>query len=78
MSPIQIITKMMNNEILLKETDKVFATGVFLQPVKCTINGIDQWRWVAVEFEDDTFYDGEIIDVYDYADSLDGLFIASS
>ncbi len=63
----------MDNQIIISYSDKIFATGVFLQPVKCTINGIEQWRWVAVGFEDDSYYDGEIIDVYEYADTLEKL-----
>ncbi len=63
----------MDKQISLSETDKVFATGVFLQPVKCTINEKEQWRWVAVGFEDDNYYDGEVVDIYDYADTLEGL-----
>lgn len=63
----------MNKQINLSDTDKIFATGVFLQPVKCTINNIEQWRWVAVGFEDDSFYDGKIINPYDYADNIQGL-----
>ena len=55
------------------DKDTIFATGVFLQPIKCTINGIKQWRWVAVGFEDDSYFDSELIDVYDYADTLEGL-----
>lgn len=58
---------------IISETDKIFATGVFLQPVNCIINGKQQWRWVAVGFEDDSYLNGERIDVHDYADSLDDL-----
>jgi len=63
----------MDKQISISDTDKIFATGVFLQPVKCTINAIEQWRWVAVGFEDDSYYDGNVIDIYDYADTLEGL-----
>lgn len=65
----------MDKLIIPSESDKIFATGVFLQAVECTINDRKQWRWVAVGFEDDSYYDGEIIDVYDYADTHEGLFI---
>ncbi len=64
----------MEKQINISETDKVFATGVFLKPEKCTINGKEQWRWVVVGFEDDSFHKGEIIDLYDYAESFEGLF----
>jgi len=63
----------MDKQTTISDTNKIFATGVFLQPAKCTINGIEQWRWVAVGFEDDSYYDGEVIDIYDYADTLEGL-----
>ena len=60
----------MDKQIVITDTDKIFATGVFLQPVKCTINGMEQWRWIAVGFEDDSFLDGEIINPNEYADSI--------
>lgn len=66
----------MKKQIEISETDKIFATGVFLKPEKCTINGKEQWRWIAVGFEDDSYYDGKIIDIYDYAESFEGLFNA--
>lgn len=61
----------------ISDTDKIFATGVFLQPVNCVINGKQQWRWVAVGFEDDSYYGGELIDVYDYADTIENLVAES-
>jgi len=67
----------MDKQITISDTDKIFATGVFLQPVKCTIDEKEQWRWVAVGFEDDSYYNGERIDIYDYANTLDGLIADS-
>ena len=64
----------MDEKTLMSETDTIFGTGVFLRPVKCTINGIETWRWVAIGFEADSYYDGEVINIYDYADSFEGLF----
>lgn len=63
----------MDNEvnIVLSGGETIFATGVFLEPVKCTINGKEQWRWVAVGFEDDSFYDGFIVDPNEYADNIE-------
>ncbi|MDX1902574.1 MAG: hypothetical protein SFU27_00325 [Thermonemataceae bacterium] len=55
-------------------SSKVFATGVYLQAIEVEINGKKQWRWVAVGFEDDTYFDGKTIDIYDYANSFEGLF----
>lgn len=63
----------MDKQIVVSDTDRIFATGVFLQPVKCLMNGIEQWRWVAVDFEDDSFFDGKIINPIEYADDLEDL-----
>lgn len=63
----------MDNQTTISETDKIFATGVFLQPVNCEINGTQQWRWVAVGFEDDSYFNGERVTIYDYADNLKDL-----
>ena len=62
----------------ITEEDKIFSTGVHLKPIECIINGEKQWRWVAVGFEDETFFEGEIIDVYDFADSFEGLFVVEN
>jgi len=64
---------MKNNKIT--ENSKIFSTGVHLKPIECVINGKKQWRWIVVGFEDDTYFDGEIINVYDYADSFEGLIL---
>jgi hypothetical protein len=62
-------------KIRLTQKDNIFSTGVFLKPEKCIINGKEQWRWIAVGFEDDCYLDGQYVDVYDYADTLEGLII---
>jgi hypothetical protein len=64
---------MQSKQMILTDTCKIFATGVFLQPVKCNINGREQWRWVAVSFEDDSYYDGEFVDPVEYADNLEDM-----
>ncbi|TAG03502.1 MAG: hypothetical protein EAZ44_05965 [Cytophagia bacterium] len=53
---------------------QIFATGVHLQSIQVEINNKKQWRWIAIGFEEDNYYDGETIEVYDYADSFEGLF----
>lgn len=45
----------------------IFSTGVHLQAIKCTINGKEQWRWVAVGFEDDSYLDGKAINPSEYS-----------
>jgi len=65
----------MEQKKLIDIFDKIFSTGVHLKPIECVINGKKQWRWIVVGFEDETFFEGEIIDVYDFADSFEGLIL---
>lgn len=57
---------------------KIFTNGAFITPLPLVINGVKQWRWVVVGQEDEAYYDGEPIEVYDYADTLKGLFMEES
>jgi hypothetical protein len=59
--------------IKIKENDKIFSTGVYLKPEKVVFNGIEQWRWIAVGFEDDSYLDGNLINVYEYSDKIENL-----
>lgn len=69
---------MQTQSINITNNDKIFATGVQLQALQIEINGIKQWRWVAVGFEEDTFLNGESIDVYDFAYPFEGLINSSN
>lgn len=62
---------MINKEISEKST--VFATGVFLQPVKIKINDIEQWRWVAVGFEDESYFNGKSVNPIEYSNKLENM-----
>lgn len=56
----------------------IYATGVFLEPrhVVEVVDGVlkvDEWRWEATEFEDDSFMDGEYCDPQVSADTEEEL-----
>lgn len=53
----------------------VFATGVHLQAIEVEINGQKQWRWIAVGFEEDSYFNGETVDIHPYANAFEELFI---
>ena len=57
----------------IKNQTTIFSTGVHLQVVECVINGIKQWRWVAVGFEDESFLNGETINPIEYAEKQENL-----
>ena len=45
----------------------IFSTGAHLQAVECVIDGMKQWRWIAVGFEDESFINGKAINPVEYA-----------
>ena len=61
--------------MVLKEGTEIFSNGVFLKALKVTINGIEQVRWIVTSFEYDSFFNGETIDVHEYAKSFENLLV---
>ncbi|OGI65632.1 hypothetical protein A3H53_00180 [Candidatus Nomurabacteria bacterium RIFCSPLOWO2_02_FULL_40_10] len=51
----------------------IFSTGVFLESVECIINGKKKWRWVATDFEDESFLNGKAINPFEYANKKEKL-----
>ena len=51
----------------------IFSTGVFLESVECIIDGRKQWRWVAVNFEDESFINGKEVNPVEYANQEEKL-----
>jgi len=41
--------------------------------MKCIIDDEEQWRWVVVCFEDDSFMDGDVVFPVDYASAIKDL-----
>lgn len=64
---------MENNKTNLVEEDVLFTIGAFIKPMKVVINGNEQWRWIVTSIEDQTFLDGNEIQVSDYSDKLENL-----
>ncbi len=64
---------MENNKTKLVENDILFTIGAFIKPMKVVINDIEQWRWIVTSVEDQTFLNGNEIEVYAYADKLEHL-----
>jgi hypothetical protein len=64
---------MENDKPKLVENDILFTIGAFIKPIKVVINNIEQWRWIVTSLEDQTFLDGNKIEVYDYAYKLEDL-----
>ncbi len=62
---------MKENKLNLRENDALFTIGAFIKPVKVTINNKEQWRWIVTSLEDQTFLNGNEIEVYDYSDTLE-------
>lgn len=55
---------------------RIYSTGVYLVPMKIQIRGIDQFVWVADDFNDDTFdSEGNNISVNNIADKIEDLYV---
>ncbi|TAG91565.1 MAG: hypothetical protein EAZ20_03225 [Bacteroidetes bacterium] len=54
---------------------KIYATGVYLVPMKVNLNGIEKWIWVAEEFESDSYYNGNSVSVSLISDDLESMII---
>jgi hypothetical protein len=50
---------------------RIYSTGVYLVPLKVSVNGNSRWVWVAEEFDNDTYLDGDLIDPNIMANKLD-------
>ena len=57
----------------IKNQTTIFSTGVFLELAECIVNGKKQWRWVAVNFEDESFLNGKEINSIEYANNKENL-----
>ncbi|KAF0151003.1 MAG: hypothetical protein FD143_2339 [Ignavibacteria bacterium] len=66
---------MENDKIKLGDKDILFTIGAFIKPMKVVSNNVEQWRWVVTSLEDQTFLDGNEIEVFDYADKLEDLVL---
>lgn len=62
-----------NDKTKLIEEATLFTIGAFIKPVKVLINNKEQWRWIVTSLEDQTFLNGNEIEVCDYADKLEDL-----
>lgn len=54
---------------------RIYATGVHLVPMKVDLNGIEQFIWVADEFNDDTYFDGKNISPEIISNSIEKMFV---
>jgi hypothetical protein len=55
---------------------RIYSDGVYLVPMKIQINGIDQFVWIADEFNDDIFdSDGNNISVKVIANTIEKLYV---
>lgn len=53
---------------------RIYSTGVHLIPLMAILNGVEKFIWVADEFSDETFFDGQIISANVLSSSIDAMF----
>ncbi|NEW79333.1 MAG: hypothetical protein GZ086_07885 [Gelidibacter sp.] len=56
----------------------IHSTGAFLKPMKVVDSeGREQWLWYVSEFTDDSFFEGEIYNPNEFANSKEELISLS-
>lgn len=51
---------------------QIYTTGAYLEPVQTRDK---KWRWVVVEFEGDSYMDGELVNPTEMADHKSEMII---
>ena len=52
------------------EDPMIYTTGAFLQTLKLVDEmGHERWVWMVAEFDGDSFYDGDVYNPKEYADT---------
>lgn len=57
----------------IKNKTEIYSTGVFLESVECVVNGKKQWRWIAVNFEEESFLNGKAVNPIEYSNKREKL-----
>lgn len=55
----------------MKDNDTVYTTGAYLQRI--FVAELGEYRWIVTGFEDDTYYDGNYIDLNIAATNLNDM-----
>ena len=49
---------------------RIYTTGAYLVPMKIKTDGKERFVWIADEFNDDTYFDGELCTPNVYSDDF--------
>ena len=67
--------QILRNCRLAERRPRIYSTGVYLVPLKIQICGIDQFVWVADDFNDDSFDDqGNLVSPYIISDEHERMY----
>jgi hypothetical protein len=59
-----------------EDAPSIYSTGVYLVPMEISIQGIDQYVWIADDFNDDSFDSkGNIISPKVMSDTIKDLYV---
>lgn len=75
--PLKVEQRLLNHQFTEFEP-KIYATGVYLVPMKVNLNGIEKWVWVVEEFDNDSYYNGNSISVNVISDNISDLISENS
>ena len=70
------VEQILENSQLTEKQPRIYSTGVYLVPMKISIRGIDQFIWVADDFNDDVFdSEGNNISAKIIAETIEDLYV---
>jgi hypothetical protein len=58
----------LDNFFFAEEEPRIYTTGAYLVPMKIAKGEDERYVWVVCEFDDDSYYDGELCAPRVYAD----------
>lgn len=70
-----IVEQKILGQTITENNPVIYSTGVYLRPLNVLISGNPQYVWVVDEFNDDTYFDNELITPRVISDDKNELFI---
>ncbi len=65
--------QILDNASFTESEPRIFATGAYLVPMRIKTHGKERFVWIADEFKDDTYVDGELCTPNVYSDDFNNM-----
>lgn len=69
------VEQILDNFFFAEAGPRIYTTGAYLVPMRITKGEDERYVWVVGEFDDDSYYDGELCSPRVYADHPRNLMV---